>query len=300
MIKNLNLNSVFRDKALDLLHSREQSKLIHGTSNIRAAGNHLEEAFRDFLKSLLPPRYYVTHGHLIDELGNTSPQLDVIIADQFNLPALITSNDGTQYVPANSTLVVGELKSTYNHAKGDFLDFSKKISSIYDTLSRPLIENTAYELSGQTEFHHAVIGSGNRYLNHLLSFFFCFNSGDFQIKKLEDVLVTKTPEHLPNVAVFLHGDNSGVISYAQQTTKGVGFNKYPIEVKTQDFRWCYMRGHEIANGSREGAHLAHLYSVIFDHLAGSHLERANIYGYFNELTQRGFSKSSMQWIDPKC
>ena len=82
-----------------------------------AAGNEVEVSVRDYLRRMLPPRYYVTHGHLIDTTHRVSPQLDVIIADNFSLPSLLTTRDGTEYVPATSVLAIGEVKSTYYHSK---------------------------------------------------------------------------------------------------------------------------------------------------------------------------------------
>ena len=71
MAKTLNLAAVFKSDAEELLRSREEAIRIHGT-NIRAAGNEVEQAVRNYLKRMLPPRYYVTSGHLIDQEGRVS------------------------------------------------------------------------------------------------------------------------------------------------------------------------------------------------------------------------------------
>ena len=295
MTKALNLMHVFSGHAEELLRARDKSALLHRTSDIRAAGNHVEEAFRKFLKSVLSPRYYVTHGHLIDGGGNISPQLDVIIADQFNLPSVLTGNDGTEYIPATSAFAIGEIKSTYDHSKGHYKDFCKKICSINNDLSRPLISNTAYELTGQTELHHAILGSRNQYLNHLYSFLFCVDCGDFRFEKLKTTLTTVEPHVQPNVTVFLGGDNSGILTYAKSKENSISYHKYPYEVQGRGYRWCFVQGREMEDGSQEGVHLANLYAQIFDHLASSHLERTRIYDYFQQMVTRGFSKSSLQW-----
>ena len=98
MANTLNLAAIFKSDAEDLRRSREKAIRIHGT-NIRAAGNEVEQAVRKYLKRMLPPRYYVTSGHLIDQEERVSPQLDVIVADNFNMPSLLTTKDGTEYVP---------------------------------------------------------------------------------------------------------------------------------------------------------------------------------------------------------
>ena len=73
MGKALNLAEVFRDDAAELRRERENAIRIHGTGDIKAAGNHVESSVRDYLRRMLPPRFYVTNGHLIDPAGMPIP-----------------------------------------------------------------------------------------------------------------------------------------------------------------------------------------------------------------------------------
>ena len=68
MASNLNLAEIFKTDAEALRRAREEAIRIHPT-DIRAAGNQVEQAVRDYLKRMLPPRYYVTSGHLIDSMS---------------------------------------------------------------------------------------------------------------------------------------------------------------------------------------------------------------------------------------
>jgi len=95
MKKKLDIPAIFKSDADDIIKARETALQIHGT-DIRAAGNEIEVSIREYFKRMLPPRYYVTHGHLIDINGETSSQLDIIIADNFNIPSLMTTKDGTE------------------------------------------------------------------------------------------------------------------------------------------------------------------------------------------------------------
>ena len=175
MTKSLDLAGIFNSDAADLKQAREKAIRIHRT-DIRAAGNEVEQAVRDYLKRMLPSRYYVTSGHLIDSQHRTSPQLDVIIADNFNLPSLLTTKDGTEYVPITSVLAIGEIKSTYYRSKEYCRKFHRTLSLIHSELSRPLVENTAYGgMKGTTTIQDIVFSSGNKYLNNLYSFLLCIN-----------------------------------------------------------------------------------------------------------------------------
>ena len=288
-IRKLNLSSIFADESAELTKARERAASVHGSGDIRAAGNEVEEAVREFLKRMLPPRYYVTTGHLIDQGGNVSPQLDVIIADNFNLPSLMTTKDGTEYIPTTSALAVGEVKSTYRHADRPYARFSDVLRGIHDEMYRPLIENTAYPTLGpHTTMEHLMIGSSNKFLNHLFAFFLCVGVGDFDFDKIRNTLTRTNTKYLPNATVLLDG---GIIaySYLDGTDQRFAFHKYPSEVSDGNYDWCFAKGHE----PQQGSHLAFLYGQLIAHLVNSCLPPANAYPYIQEVG--GVSRSSIRW-----
>ena len=294
MPRKLNISNLFSREADALIRAREEAIEIHGSKNISAAGNHVEHAVRDFLKKMLPPRYYVTNGHLIDEEGHISSQLDIIIADSFNLPTIFKAKDGTEFIPAASAFAIGEVKSTYYYSQSYYKKFRDALFLINSELSRPLVQNTAYKLSDNTSFYHLGISSPHKYMNHLFSFFVCIDAGDFKFSKISHLLNTSEPDKLPNMAMVLSGDNSGVVMYAKFNDTGIGYHKYPAEVKDDEYQWCFLQGRQEDEGSREGTHLAILYGQLSDHLSGSHLDRVNAYSYI-EKQLAGFSKKSLQW-----
>ena len=85
MASILDLGAIFRQDAEALRAARETAMQIHST-DIRAAGNQVEAAVREYLRRMLEPRYHVTSGHLIDPESRVSPQIDIIIADNFGPP----------------------------------------------------------------------------------------------------------------------------------------------------------------------------------------------------------------------
>ena len=291
--KKLNISKLFKREADALIQAREEAIEIHGAKNFPAAGNQVEHAVRDFLKKMLPPRYYVTKGHLIDEEGQISSQLDVIIADSFNLPSIFKAKDGTEFIPAASAFVIGEVKSTCDRPREYYESFRDTLRRIHHELSRPLVENTAYQISGNTTLSHAVISSPHKYMNHLFSFLICIDADNFDFSKITNILNSSEPSLLPNTAILMNGDNSGVVIYAKYDGGGIGFHKYPVEVMEDGYHWCFIRGKPTDEGSREGVHLATLYGQLFDHLSGSELERANVYSYIKNIL--GGSKSSLRW-----
>ena len=288
MVTQLNLAKTFAYEANVLIEAREKARMVH-KSDIRAAGNEVEVPVRTFLRRMLPPRYYVTHGHLIDAEHRASPQLDVIVADNFSLPSLITTEDGTCYVPATSVLAVGEVKSTFYRAQKYYEGFHGKLVAI-SQMHRPLVENSIYEgITGSSTIRDTILGSGNKYLNNLYSFFLCVDGGDFDFDKVRTLLASADVNQLPNVAIFL---NKGIVAYANRRELG-DVHKYPNEIHDGDYDWCFMEMMAPEDGSVEGANLSFLYGQLISHLAGSHLEPPNFYEYMrNTWISR---KSTLLW-----
>lgn len=281
---------MFAIDAQKLIEAREKAITVHPT-NIRAAGEQIEKTVRDYLRRMLPPRYYVTHGHLIDHNHLVSPQIDVIIADNFAMPSLVTTENGTEYIPVTSVLAIGELKSTYYHSKNYFEDFHKTLVEI-SQMDRPLIENTTYQgINDSTLIVDLVLGSTSKYLNNLFSFMLCVDGGDFEFSKIKDLFTLAEVDKLPNMSILL---NKGVISYCSRQNSE-NYYTYPNEVEDNSCNWCFSRLLGSEKGSVEGAHLSFLYSSLLNHLSLSHLRHEDAQKYFS--SEWGRQLSSTEWAD---
>ena len=292
-IRKLDVASIFASEAADIAKARTEATFIHGTGDIRAAGNEVEIAVRDYLRRMLPPRWYVTSGHLIDPAGKISPQLDVIIADNFNLPSLLTTKDGTEYIPITSTLAIGEVKSAYRHSEHPYERFSEVLQGIHEEMHRPLIENTAYpEVNRNSAIEDLIINSPNKYLNHLFSFLLIVDSGDFGFDKIKAILTGTDVRSLPNVATFL---DSGMVVYGYINTASqrFDFHKYPMETEDGKYKWCFIQGGGTTQGSSQGTHLAFWYAQLIAHLSHSNTGQANAYPYIQDVSV--IRKSLIEW-----
>ena len=291
MDKRFELPGAFARDAALLRLARESAMLIHPT-DIRAAGNEVEKAVRDYFRRILPPRYYITSGHLIDCEQRVSPQIDIIVADAFNLPSLYTTQDGTEYVPATSVFVIGEVKSTYYKSEAYFQKFGESLAMIA-RMHRPLTENTAFggELKEDTTLLDIVRGSKNRVLNYLFSFLFCVDVGDFSFEDVAPHFNSTDPALLPNVTVLL---NEGALTRARIDNAGEGkYHKYPTEAPSPEYDWMFAESKDSNRGSKEGSNLALLYGMLVDHLSNSHLEPADAYAYTAELVH--LRRSTLKW-----
>jgi hypothetical protein len=72
-------------------------------------GDALENAWIEWLRNYLPNRYSVDKAIVIDHMGNTSHQIDIIIYDNWYTPFIFSQN-GFHYIPAEGVYAVFEVK----------------------------------------------------------------------------------------------------------------------------------------------------------------------------------------------
>ena len=87
-LPKLELQKIFQRDAEEIIHARDKALVIHASRDIDAAGDEVEEAVRRVIRRKLATKYYVGHGHILDAQLTTSPQFDVIIADNSGAPIL--------------------------------------------------------------------------------------------------------------------------------------------------------------------------------------------------------------------
>ncbi len=285
MDRPLDLARVIQQDAAFLSAAREKAMTVH-PSDIRAAGNEVEDSVRDYLRRVLPRPYYVTSGHLIDSTHQISSQIDVIIADASSLPSLYTTSDGTEYIPITSVYAIGEVKSTYYKSKR-YLEQMKEALATILAMDRPLVKNTAFggEVRDDTTIRDIVLESRNRFLNHLFSFLFCVDTGDFAFEDVAGHLQSTDPSLVPNVTVLL---DKGIVMRSKLNADGsCQFHRYPSEAPSPEYDWVF------AEILKEGSSLAALYGMLIAHLSNSHLEPANAYSYTDKLLK--FRRSTLRW-----
>ncbi|MBK8722300.1 MAG: hypothetical protein IPL95_08535 [Saprospiraceae bacterium] len=95
-------------------------------------GDSLENAWIEWLSKYLPNRYSVNKAIIIDHLGNTSHQIDIVIYDNWFTPFIFSQN-GFHYIPAEGVYAVFEVKpdiSDYSDGKTNIEYCAEKIESV--------------------------------------------------------------------------------------------------------------------------------------------------------------------------
>lgn len=90
----------------------ESKEIQHPLGN----GDNSEGGWKAFLKQILPQKYGVDNGYVIDYEGNVSDQIDIIIYDNLYSPYVISSGSGVKHIPAEAVYAIIEVKSTITKA----------------------------------------------------------------------------------------------------------------------------------------------------------------------------------------
>ncbi len=280
---HLNIPKFFNNEARSLIDARLRCIDIHG-DDIRAAGNEVEIAVRQWLSRMLPDNVSVGHGHIIDSNSQISPQVDCILRNGQFLPTLFTASDGTQYTPVDSVFAYGEIKSTYRKSARYIQDFAETKKRMREELSHALVENTCLDgIRADSLFSHMVLGSSQKYLNRIFTFMIFVDAGDADADDLEEIYSSIDDKFLPDVAVLL---NRCVILKGKRSSDTPHFEIYrngdlaPLEVK-----WCIAPAarQEGAHATSEGKHLGVLYYLLMNHIKESLLEPPNVHAYLRDL-----------------
>lgn len=274
----LDVLKLFHDEAEQLKRARENCLKVH-SSDMRAAGDEVEIAVRHFLARMLPKRFCVTHGHMIDRNGVVSPQLDVIISDNTGIPSLLTTSDGTEYIPIDSVYAIGEVKSTFYKSKKYISGFSEVLKTVRQVMRRPLIENTVYEgLTDSSYVRDIFLDRHYKYLNPLFAFMIFVGKGDVSESVVEKEYNAIPKKFLPGMTVIL---DEAIVIYGKCENDDLFYEKYPDLVRDGNCDWFMSRLNE--HGSLQGNHLGALYYALVDHLNQSYLEPIDIGLYLSKL-----------------
>lgn len=108
------LQSVYRQISNFITTSSEGSELIqHGAE--KGLGN--EEIIRNVFKKILPIKYAVTKGKIINSFGQMSKHVDLIVYDAINCPSLYIDEHQNKIVPIEGVYFVAEIKTKLNKTK---------------------------------------------------------------------------------------------------------------------------------------------------------------------------------------
>ena len=277
-LRKLELEKVLLADAADIVAAREKAQIIHHTKDIGAAGDEVEQTVRNVLRRKLPTSYYIGHGHIVDKQLKTSPQLDVIIADNVGAPILFQARNGTEYFPYEAVYAIGEVKSGYYKNKQDIHTFSQTLASIRSELQR---ERTVLDFgTGERQL--------TRYGNPLFSFMIFVSSNDFQIEHIGELYAASSLPELPNVVCFLDKGlilNGGTSQTGRLLRVNLTSDEHNSFYKNQpregEDHWVFSSFD--TGGKLLAANFGYLYFMLATHLHNCILTPPDLLTYLNHI-----------------
>lgn len=281
----LRLDKFFEYDLEKIMMAYRLSGTIHSDlKNIRATGDQVELAVKEFYKSKLFPKYHVCDGHVIDRNLKASPQFDIIISENSKNPVLFDLADKSELVYYESTYLFGEVKkSVYNDKL--IPAFCKNIERFKTEMSRENIDPSAIE-SGNTILKVKENLTNLPIRNPLFCFMFFIKSSNLNLSQLSKTYNGLTNKNLPNMIVFL---DQGILLNVKKSKyeKGqIEINLYPEFA--EDETWVFLSIHD------ENAILTYHFMLIIEHLNSVVLGHPKILDYTKNLFS--FSLDDFQQI----
>lgn len=172
-------------KVLKLRTSNVAGRLVHRSGDIDASGDESEISAREIIKELIPAKWGVEQGHLVDSNFNCSPQFDALIFNEIEHPILFKGANGVTYIPFDLCTAIGEVKSTYYASKKPITAFAKALKDTFQTVSR-----------------RKIIRNDNL-VNPLFRFMIFFNKNDFDLNEFTEAVDSDLYDFMPSCIVFL-------------------------------------------------------------------------------------------------
>lgn len=264
----LELEKVLQEDAKRILQSRDEAKILHNSTDIDASGDEVEMCVREVLEKWLPKSCYIGHGHIVDCKANSSPQLDIIVAEREKLQILFSAKNGAEFFPYENVYTIGEVKTTYRNSEHYIQKFSETVRLIRDGMIR--------EPVFPKEMDQRL------FVNPLYSFMFFVDSGDFDTKQIVDFYEKTENVYLPNFIVLL---NKGVVlnSNANIAKKEMGNINFDLTY-TQHCKnsWSFVPFGKDKKSSI-ASNLAFAIHMISTQVQFTSLSRPNMLDYFSSL-----------------
>lgn len=238
--RKISIDTFFNFEAEGLDIALSQVKYIHNTGDIPSSGSHLEVALRAFFKKKLPNKYYISNGHIIDANLSVSPQLDLIIADNFRTPILYKTFDETEYITYESVYAYAEIKSSWD--KKYIEDFIITKKRMYSFLNRQPTDPKFLDAGGKGIMLNVPTTTYD-YKNPLFSFMFIGSSSSFTFEHIKDLYLNTEWRHLPNIICLFDRGLIVNIDKSKLDNKIFKLNLYPefLNSSRDNNEWIFLK-----------------------------------------------------------
>lgn len=274
--RKLSIDTFFNFEADGIDIAQNQVKLIHNSGDIPASGNQLEIAIRNFFRKKLPEKYYISNGHIIDSTLSTSPQLDLIIADNFRTPILYKTFDDTEYLTYESVYAYAEIKSSWK--KSHIEDFITTRTRAYNFMIRENIPPNFIDAGGKGIYLN-VPTTTYTYKNPLFGFLFVGDSSTFSYEHIKSLYNDSDWKVLPNILCLY--DRGLVVnikkSYLDNNVFKVNLHPEFLNNEKEENKWILLKF------DKKRSNLGTLFFMVLEHLNTCVLGAPNMLEYMQSI-----------------
>lgn len=277
----LELLKTMQVEAAGLIAARTKAVLIHHVKNISSAGGVVEKSVRKVLRKRLPAKYHVGQGHIVNPTLKTSPQFDVIIADNSSFPLLFKDDNGTEWFSYESVYALGEVKSSYDKSKKYIEVFSDNIRKTKTELNWPKknLVVTAHDKGGVQSQNPVT-------LDQLFTFMVFVDSSEFKPEEMESFYKNTPAEYLPNIIYFV--DKGVLLSMkfgGQDGMYPMEMNLYPeiadrMGLVQYSSKWCLRLFADDDKVVGLGMAFFTFYYLLMSHFESCNLRPASLLPYY--------------------
>jgi len=242
--------------------------------NMRAAGDEVEQAIKDFFVNKLFPHYHVCDGHIVDSNLKISPQYDLIISENTKNPVLFNLADKSELIYFEPVFCFAEIKRSF-YSKDLLTKFSENIKRFNNEIRREELPPNFIE-TGKNGLLTEQPLTTLPLRNPLLKFIFFVDSSELKFNILENYLKSEEVSNLPNYIVLL---DSGVVVNLNKEAYEQGkvrVNIYPQYEKEENF-WA------LINLDSENNVLIYQYLLLLEHLNNTIVGTPEVLKYTNQL-----------------
>ena len=265
--------SAFAQRAKVLFHDDEKRNKLRHSGEF---GTYREGITRDFLQSFLPQRLAIDTGFIVNALGETSGQIDLVIYDPSLTPPLESQNR-QRFFPIETVIAAGEVKSDVK--RDEFKDGLIRLAKVKEMRS-----NLSDEASTAMRWHELVNYEYDPHgipFDQVFTFLIC-NKITFSLRNnpkfpsvLEDIYKSVAYEHRHSSVLSI---KDGLLHYISEFPEGefvnCAFPICPAEKGANRNKW--IQGH-----NDDYAHFKVFCSHLFMHASHCTVGSVNLIEYAN-------------------
>ena len=265
--------AAFAQRARVLFHDDEKKNKLRHPGEF---GTYREGIVRDFLQSFLPQRLAIDTGFVVNPLGETSGQIDLVIYDPSLTPPLESKNR-QRFFPVETVIAAGEVKSDVRRDEFEkALIRLAKIKEMRSTLTNEASAVTRWYALGDMEYSPDKIP-----FDQVFTFLIC-NEIKFSLRNnlnfpsvLNDIYESVAYEHRHSSVLSL---NDGLLHYTCEFPVGeftdCAFPVQPGLKKANRNKWIH--GH-----NDDYAHFKWFCTHLFFHAVHCTIGYVNLMEYTN-------------------